>query len=56
MELASLASQATGPPLSDVEMSYAGRTWPDIGKKLLRAPQGGAPLRPLAYQKVAPQR
>jgi cytochrome c peroxidase len=54
LELASLASQATGPPLSDVEMSYAGRTWPDIGKKLLRAPQGGAPLRPLAYQTVSP--
>jgi cytochrome c peroxidase len=54
LELSSLASQATGPPLSDVEMSYAGRTWPDIGKKLLRAPQGGAPLRPLAYQMVSP--
>ncbi|MBI2906265.1 MAG: hypothetical protein HYX92_01275 [Chloroflexi bacterium] len=41
----SLASQAVGPPLSDVEMSYAGRTFPDVGKKLLAA-------RPLAFQKV----
>ncbi len=43
----SLASQATGPPLSDVEMSFAGRTFPDIGKKMLAA-------RPLAFQKVHP--
>ncbi len=41
----SLASQATGPVLSDVEMSFAGRTWPDVGKKLAAA-------RPLAFQKV----
>ena len=41
----SLASQATGPPLSDLEMSYIGRTFPDIGKKLL-------PSRPLAFQAV----
>jgi len=44
---ASLASQAVGPPLSDVEMSYIGRTWPDIGKKMLS-------LRPLAQQLVHP--
>jgi cytochrome c peroxidase len=50
MELASLASQATGPPLSDGEMSYLGRTWPDIGKKLT----GDGLMRPLAYQKVDP--
>ncbi|MBI4870583.1 MAG: VCBS repeat-containing protein [Candidatus Riflebacteria bacterium] len=43
---AGLASQATGPPLAD-EMSWAGRTWPDIGKKMLT-------LRPLAKQKVSP--
>lgn len=41
----SLASQAVGPPLSDLEMSYAGRTFPDVGKKLLAA-------RPLALQQV----
>ncbi len=44
---ASLASQATGPARSDVEMSCAGRTWPDIGKKMLS-------LGPLAKQKVSP--
>jgi cytochrome c peroxidase len=43
---ASLASQATGPPLDPVEMSFAGRTWPKLGKKLLT-------LRPLARQQVA---
>ncbi len=31
----SLASQAVGPPGSPFEMSFAGRTFPDIGKKLL---------------------
>ncbi len=41
----SLASQAVGPPLSDLEMSYVGRIFPDIGKKLLAA-------RPLAFQQV----
>lgn len=41
----SLASQAVGPPLSDLEMSYIGRTFPDIGKKLLTT-------RPLAFQAV----
>ena len=37
MELrnASLASQAVGPPGSDFEMSCAGRTFPDIGRKLM---------------------
>ncbi len=42
----SLASQAVGPPLSDFEMSFRGRTWPKIGKKMLS-------LRPLAQQAVA---
>lgn len=41
----SLASQAVGPPLSDLEMSFFNRTFPDIGKKLLG-------LKPLALQKV----
>ncbi len=31
----SLASQATGPPLSDFEMSCSGRTFHDLGRKLL---------------------
>ncbi|HEY6808458.1 MAG TPA: cytochrome c peroxidase, partial [Gemmatimonadales bacterium] len=45
IENASLASQAVGPPGSDVEMSLARRTFPDIGKKLLA-------LRPLDKQLV----
>ncbi|MCC6848812.1 MAG: hypothetical protein IT294_09945, partial [Deltaproteobacteria bacterium] len=44
----SLASQAVGPPLSSVEMSCAGRTFPKIGKKLLGLP-------PLAQQLVDPR-
>ncbi|MBI5583808.1 MAG: hypothetical protein HY892_08275 [Deltaproteobacteria bacterium] len=48
---ASLASQSVGPPLSDVEMSFAGRTWPDIGKKLTR----DGLMKPLAYQLVHPK-
>jgi cytochrome c peroxidase len=43
---ASLASQSTGPPLDAVEMSYAGRTFPKLGKKLLS-------LTPLGKQRVA---
>lgn len=43
---ASLASQATGPILNQVEMSAAGRSYPDLAKKLLK-------LRPLALQKVS---
>jgi cytochrome c peroxidase len=41
----SLASQAVGPPLSDFEMSASGRTFPDLGRKLL-------PRRALAFQAV----
>ncbi|MBI4287147.1 MAG: hypothetical protein HY671_01825, partial [Chloroflexi bacterium] len=41
----SLASQAVGPPLSTEEMTFAGRTFPDVGKKMLAA-------RPLAFQTV----
>jgi cytochrome c peroxidase len=44
---ASLASQAVGPPLSPVEMSAAGRTFPDLGAKLLAR-------KPLARQRVSP--
>jgi len=41
----SLASQAVGPPLSEVEMSFRGRTFPELGRKLLA-------LRPLGQQLV----
>jgi len=44
---ASLASQATGPPLSDVEMSFRGRTFPQLARKMLS-------LTPLAVQFVHP--
>jgi len=43
---ASLASQAVGPVLSSVEMSFAGRSWPDVGRRLL-------PRRVLDLQRVA---
>ncbi|MBI2858438.1 MAG: cytochrome C peroxidase [Chloroflexi bacterium] len=43
----SLASQAVGPPLSTEEMSYAGRTFRDIGRKMLDG------RTPLAYQLVS---
>lgn len=46
MQFASLASQAVGPSLSDFEMSFAGRIWPDVGKKMVNR-------RPLATQEVA---
>jgi cytochrome c peroxidase len=45
----SLASQAVGPPLSTDEMSFIGRTFPDIGRKLLHPD-----LQPLALQQVHP--
>ncbi len=45
---ASLASQAVGPALSPVEMSCAGRTFADLGRRLINA---GA----LAAQHVHPQ-
>ena len=44
----SLASQAVAPPMSGIEMSLAGRTWPDVGRKLMN-------LRPLGRQMVHPQ-
>jgi cytochrome c peroxidase len=46
--LSSLASQAVGPPLSDLEMSFSGRTFPEVGRKLI-------PRVPLAAQLVHPQ-
>jgi cytochrome c peroxidase len=47
LENASLASQAVGPPLSTLEMSCDGRTFADVGRKLLAA-------TPLAKQKIDP--
>jgi cytochrome c peroxidase len=47
IEKASLASQAVGPPLDPGEMSYGGRSWPMLGRKMIGA-------RPLAVQQVAP--
>jgi cytochrome c peroxidase len=44
----SLASQAVGPPLSSEEMSFLGRTLPEVGRKLLG-------LRPLGLQLVHPR-
>lgn len=48
LDNASLASQAVGPPRDTREMSWIGRTWPDIGRKMLS-------LKPLAKQEVHPQ-
>src|SRR6185436_9850068 len=42
---ASSASQAVGPALNPVEMSAAGRTFPDLGRKMLL-------VKPLGGQKV----
>ncbi|MEZ5384043.1 MAG: cytochrome c peroxidase [Prosthecobacter sp.] len=45
LDESSLASQAVGPPLSGFEMSAVGRSFPEIGRKLLGR-------RPLALQEV----
>lgn len=47
LDPASLASQAVGPIMDPLEMSYEGRTWPMLARKLYS-------LRPLAMQRVAP--
>jgi len=47
LDNASLASQAVGPPLSNLEMSFDGRNFPILGRKMV-------PRRPLAQQLVAP--
>lgn len=49
IKFASVASLATGPALSEFEMSFLGRNWPKIGKKLLQAG-----VTPLANQLVDP--
>ncbi|MBL8177861.1 MAG: hypothetical protein JNK48_24495 [Bryobacterales bacterium] len=46
LDPASLASQAVGPIMDHLEMSYEGRTWPQLARKLFS-------LRPLALQTVA---
>ena len=46
LDQSSLASQAVGPPLSAVEMSYDGRTWAQLGKRMLSLP-------PLSRQQVS---
>jgi cytochrome c peroxidase len=46
---ASLASQAVGPPLNPVEMSFAGRTFPELGRKMLNNA-----MIPLGQQHVDP--
>ncbi len=45
---AALASQAVGPIVSDVEMSYAGRQFPNVAYKLLNA-------KVLDFQEVSPR-
>jgi cytochrome c peroxidase len=46
LDRSSLASQAVGPPLNGMEMSYDGRAWMDLGRKLLS-------VGPLARQVVS---
>ncbi len=46
LDNAALASQAVAPLLSNVEMSWTGRTFADVGRKMFS-------LRPLALQRVA---
>lgn len=46
LDAASLASQAVGPILDHLEMSYGGRTWQELGRKMYS-------LRPLGLQRVA---
>jgi cytochrome c peroxidase len=48
IRFASLASLTTGPALSDFEMSFQGRNWAKLGKKLLQAG-----VTPLANQLVS---
>ena len=58
-EDSSLASQAVNPPISDFEMSAAGRTMRDLGRKLARGSrhhhQQALHLRPLGLQLVHPE-
>lgn len=47
LDNASLASQAVGPPNNEVEMSWNGRMFPELGQKMLS-------LQPLALQQIDP--
>jgi len=49
IKFVSVAALATGPALSEFEMSFLGRNWAKIGKKLLQAG-----VTPLANQLVSP--
>lgn len=56
IRFASLGSLATGPALSEFEMSFLGRNWAKLGKKLLQGSLTGAPVNrvvPLANQLVS---
>ena len=46
IDRSSLASQAVGPPLNGVEMSFEGRQWTALGRKMLA-------LTPLGRQQIA---
>lgn len=46
IDRSSLASQAVGPPLNGLEMSFDGRQWPSLGLKMLA-------LTPLGRQQIA---
>jgi cytochrome c peroxidase len=56
IRFASIASLATGPALSEFEMSFLGRSWPKIGKKLLQGTlrPSATSVTPLANQLVDP--
>ena len=41
LDQSSLASQAVGPPLNGIEMSFDGRVWPELGRKILSVPPLG---------------
>ena len=64
LDNSSLASQAVGPPTNRFEMSADGRTFPDVGRSLMRElgrrhrfnARRLLTARPLALQLVAPQR
>jgi len=43
IRFSSLASLATGPALSENEMSFAGRNWAKLGKRLLQGNHSGPP-------------
>ena len=50
----SIASLATGPALSEFEMSFFGRNWAKLGKKLLQPSQADTPAPSAARGAVTP--